>query len=312
MSVLRQAIQNYLVLRRSLGCKLEEYDRHLSDFVAYMERTGHTVITTATAMEWACSSDRLSRKTQAMRFSAVRGFAAYVRALEPRTEVPPPHILPHPKQRPAPYLYTPTEIQALMSAAQNLPVRNRTGALRPYTYATLIGLLMATGMRLGEAIRLDRSDLDQDEDLLVIRHTKFGKSREVPLHRTTVAALRTYAAKRDQIIPRPRVPTFFITERGTRLHKTNVGFCFRRLLRQIVLPDLPKHRPRIHDLRHTFAVETLIGWYRAGTDVQARLPLLSTYLGHVDPINTYWYLTGVPELVGLAAERLEQNLGGLP
>ena len=307
MSTLRQAVPDYLVLRRSLGYKLEHYDPQLFDFVAHLERSGESYITAAAAVNWACLSPEASVMTKAMRLSVVRGFAEYVSALDPRTEVPSSALLPLPKQRPAPHIYKQDEIRALMNAAQEHP-----GPLMGDTYATLIGLLAATGMRLGEAINLDRPDFKVHDGLLVIRHTKFGKSREVPLHRTTIAALQAYAAKRDQVIPQSRSPSFFLSQAGTRPFASNIDAVFPRLLCQIGLPDLAKHRPRIHDLRHTFAVQTIIEWYKAGADVQARLPILSTYLGHVNPSNTYWYLTAVPELVSLAAERLEQNLGGLP
>lgn len=307
MSTLRQAVQDYLTLRRALGYKLKHYDSQLFDFVAYLERTGTSVITTAAAMEWACLSAEASVITKAMRLSVVRKFAEYVRALEPRTELPSSALLPHPKQRPTPRLYKQEQIQALMSAARELK-----GSLMGDTYATLIGLLAVAGLRLGEAINLDRSDINMRDGLLVIRHGKFGKSREIPLHRTTVAALQAYAAKRDLVIPRPRSPSFFLSRAGTRLFVANVDFNFPRLLRRIGLPDQARHRPRIHDLRHTFAVQAFIDWYKTGANVQALLPILSTYLGHADPSDTYWYLTAVPELVVFAAERLEKNLGGLP
>jgi integrase len=180
------------------------------------------------------------------------------------------------------------------------------------TYATLIGLLAVTGMRLGEAVNLDRSDINEHDGLLVIRHAKFGKSREIPLHQTTVAALHAYAAKRDMVIPRPRSPSFFLSQRGTRPFNANIDGVFPRLLRRTGLPDQARHRLRIHELRHTFAVQTFIDWYKAGANVQALVPILSTYLGHVNPSNTYWYLTAVPELVCIVAERLEKNIGGLP
>lgn len=307
MSFLRQAVEDYLTLRRSLGSKLQVYDCLLSDFVAYLERTDRCVITTAAAVEWAQHRAEISVNTKARRLSVVRGFAEYVRTLEPRTEVPSAELLPHQRQRHAPRLYTQDDIRALVNAARDLK-----GTLTPATYSTLIGLLAVTGMRLGEAVGLDRSDLNEREGLLIIRNGKFGKSREIPLHRTTLAALQAYADKRDRVTPRPRSPSFFLSQAGTRLQQQHIGRKFVRLLRQVGLSDLPRSRPTIHQLRHTFAVQTLIEWYEAGADVQARLPILSTYLGHVSPSSTYWYLTSVPELVCLAAQRLEQTLGGLP
>lgn len=307
MSFLRKAVEDYLALRRSLGSKLTRYDHLLSDFIAHLERAGRSIITAASAIEWAQQRAEVAANTKARRLSVVRGFAQYVRTLEPQTEIPSAELLPHRRYRRAPRLYTSDEIQALMDATRKL-----RGSLKPDTYATLIGLLAVTGMRLGEAIGLDRSDFNEREGLLVIRNTKFGKSREVPLHRTTITALQSYADKRDQIIPRSRSPSFFLSQAGTRLLQQNIEEAFARLLRRTGLPDRPGSRPTIHQLRHTFAVRTFIRWYEAGADVQAQLPILSTYLGHVGPSSTYWYLTGVPELVCLAAQRLEQTLGGLP
>ena len=306
MSALRQAIRDFLILRRSLGCKLQRYDCFLSDFVSYLESNGQNVITAAGALQWATQRGGAS-KTKAQRLTAVRKLAEYVRTFDPRTEVPAPDLLPYRNERHIPRLYTLDEIKALVGAARELPRR-----LKPHTYATLIGLLAVTGMRLGEVIALDRSDLDEREGVLVIRNAKFGKSREVPLHRTTLAALQAYARKRDQIISRPRSPSFFLSQAGTRLFQQDAWRTFMRLLRRTGLYGQRGCRPRIHDLRHSFAVQTLIGWYQAGVDVQAQLPILSTYLGHVSPSCTYWYLTAVPELVCLAAQRLEQNLGGMP
>lgn len=307
MSALRQAVLDYLTLRRSLGYKLKHYDRKLFDFVAYLERTGKSVITVAAVADWVCLSAGASVRTRIIRLSVVRNFAMYVRALEPRTEVPSPALLPNPNRRPTPRLYKQDEILALTNAARELP-----GPLMGETYATLIGLLAVTGMRLGEAVNLDRSDINEHDGLLVIRHAKFGKSREIPLHQTTVAALHAYAAKRDMVIPRPRSPSFFLSQRGTRPFNANIDGVFPRLLRRTGLPDQARHRLRIHELRHTFAVQTFIDWYKAGANVQALVPILSTYLGHVNPSNTYWYLTAVPELVCIVAERLEKNIGGLP
>ena len=307
MSTLRQATEDYLVLRRSLGHKLAGYDSLLSDFAAYLESIGQNYVTVAAAVEWASRPTGISAEWKSMRLMAVRKFAEYVRAIDPRTEVPSVDLLPCPKSRPTPRLYTEDEIRALMTAARGLK-----GSLRPHTIATLFGLLAVTGMRIGEAISLDRSDLDERESLILIRNTKFGKSREVPIHPTTLDALQAYAAKRDKVIPRSQSPAFFLSQTGTRFHWWNVYFYFDRLRQLAGIPNRRGCRPKIHGLRHTFAVRTLIECYKAGADVQARLPILSTYLGHVSPSSTYWYLTGIPELVSLAARRLEKNLGDLP
>lgn len=213
--------------------------------------------------------------------------------------------MPARKYRPAPYLYREQEILALMAAARRL-----RPPLRAATFETLIGLLACIGLRIGEAIRLDREDFDAALGLLTIRDSKFGKSRDALLHESTVRALADYGERRDRLCPDPGERSFFITTRGTRLTHPTIYAPFRALLRQAgVKHPSPTRRVRIHDLRHSFAVKTLLGWYRDGGDVAARMPLLSTYLGHVDPAATYWYLSAAPELVALAAERLEQAAG---
>jgi integrase len=239
------------------------------------------------------------------RLRAVRTFARYLHALDPACEVPPLELLPASKYRPAPYIYGDEEVTALMTAAGALRPR-----LRAATFRTLIGLLACTGLRIGEAIRLDREDFDPANRLLTIRDSKFGKSREVLLAPSTVAALDEYGEVRDRLCPRPPQRSFFITTRGTRPCHPTIHQPFRALLDQagVSHPSPPRH-VRIHDLRHSFAVKTLLDWYRDGGDVAARMPLLSTYLGHVDPAATFWYLSAAPELLALAAERLEQTEG---
>lgn len=207
-----------------------------------------------------------------------------------------------------PYLYSPAEITALVDAATTI-----RSPLRAATYQTLIGLLAVTGMRAGEVICLDRPDADLRAGLLTIRQSKFGKSRQLPLHATTAAALAGYAAFRDRHHPRPATPAFFVSLTGTRLIYKNVHYTYHRLTQAAGLaPRSPRCRPRIHDLRHSFAVATLLGWYQDGGDVAARLPLLSAWLGHANPGSTYWYLTASPELLAAAGQRLEEHLRERP
>ena len=307
MSGLHQAVNDYIALKRALGYKPERELRLLADFAAYIEREGSSCITTLLALAWATQPADAAHSWWSARLDLVRRFAGYVRTLDPKTEIPSRDLLPHRRQRLAAYLYSNEDVQALLAAARRLP-----GRLKGCTYATLLGLLAATGMRVGEAIAIDRSDLQWCEGLLTIRKSKFGKSREVALHDTTQQALQAYARRRDRVFPRPKNPSFFVSQAGTRLFYSNVHLVFLRLVRRAGLADGHPRRPRIHDLRHTFAVRTLQDWYRRGSDVDARLPLLSTYLGHVNPSSTYWYLTSAPELVGLAAERLERAMGDLP
>jgi integrase len=265
------------------------------------------VITTALAVEWATLPQGTTTQWWAHRLSYVRGFARYAHSLDLRHEVPPTDVIPVSSHRKPVYLYSEADVMALMAAAEELKE-----PLRALTYSTLIGLVAVTGMRVGEAIALDRSDVDGDEAVLTIRHSKFGKSREVVVHPTTVDALRRYDRKRRGEFPRTACPAFFLSLRGKRLIYQNVHRTFFRLVDRAGLSDREPRRPRIHDLRHSFASRTLSEWYREGVDVERRLPLLSTYLGHVDPSTTYWYLSSAPELMGLAGKRLEVRLGELP
>jgi integrase/recombinase XerD len=302
MSGLGTHLEDYLALRRSLGYKLARPGQMLPGFVSYLEAAGAAAITIEHALAWATAPAGADPLWWRARLAAVRGFARYLAPLVPGTEVPPRGLLPGPVTRRAvPYLYSAAEVAALMTAAAAV-----RAPLRAATYQTLTGLLAATGMRVGEAIRLDRSDLDTGQGLLTIRDSKFGRSRQIPLHPSVLHALAGYAQLRDARRPRPASPAFFLSLAGTRLIYKNVHFTFHQLTQAAGLrPRSAACRPRIHDLRHTFAVTTLARWYADGGDVAARMPLLSTWLGHASPADTYWYLTGTPELLALAAARLE-------
>jgi integrase/recombinase XerD len=306
VSTLGEHAQNYLTVRRALGFKLVGEGQLLAEFVACADAAGQRTITTQFAVQWARLPASGSLNYLSRRLRAVRGFARYLHVLDAACEIPPLELLPASKHRPAPYLYRDEEIVALMTAAGGL-----RPPLRAATFQTLIGLLACTGLRIGEAIRLDREDFERANRLLIVRDSKFGKSREVLLHDSTVRSLTDYGETRDRLCPHPPQRSFFITTRGTRLHHPTVYVPFRALLDQAgVRHPSPPRRVRIHDLRHSFAVKTLLGWYRDGGDVASRMPLLSTYMGHVDPAATYWYLSAAPELLHLAAERLEQARGG--
>jgi integrase/recombinase XerD len=241
----------------------------------------------------------------AKRLGAVRGFARYLKTLDPEVEIPSTDLVPSRRwTRPAPYIYTPQEIAALMAVAAQ--VKTRLGAA---TMRTLIGLLAVTGMRIGEALRLDREDLDLVHGRLIVRDSKFGKSRQLPLHASTVAALREYLVVRDRLKPRPQTPALLIGTRGERFSRDCAEWAFRLLRRRVGLTARPgASRPRMHDIRHTFAVQTMLDSYRSGGDPAACASALATYLGHADPGATYWFLSAAPELLGLAAARLEQHL----
>ena len=306
MSPLRDTLEDYLRMRRALGYKLELAGWHLGKFVTYLEQTGATTVTIDNALAWATSAGT-GPGYWAQRLSIVRQFARHLQTIDPACEVPPAQLLPYRAPRAIPYLYEPQEIRALMRAAGELEP-----PLLAANYQTLIGLLAVTGMRLGEAVGLDRVDVDVRHGLLRVLEGKFGKSREVMLHATTINALTSYARLRDQRFPEPRCDAFMVSLRGTRLNKNSIHDMFPRLARAAGLQARSARcRPRPHDLRHAYAVRTLLEWYRDGVDVQARLPLLSTYMGHVNPASTFYYLTAAPELLGLVANRLEPTMDGL-
>jgi integrase len=307
MSPLRQALADYLAVRRALGYKLAYAGKLLGQFVTFLEDAGATTITTTDAITWATLPGR-SPWWHAQRLTVVRGFATHLHAADPAAEIPPPHVIPARAPRATPYLYSAAEVAALMAATSTLSSR-----LRAATYQTLIGLLAATGIRVGEAIRLDRPDFDPEAGVLTVRNTKFGKTRLVPLHPTVTAALAGCLQLRDRLHPGPSDPAVFISPAGTRLAYCNVHATWRLLVRRAALrPRSPNCRPRPHDLRHSFAVASLLDAYAAGQDGQARLALLATYLGHVNPAATYWYLSAAPELLALAGQRLDDHLRQQP
>jgi integrase len=302
MSAWADRAQEYLRLRRALGHDLAEAARLLPRFVTYLEGIGATTITVEAALAWAQQPDvDAGSKVRARRMTVARGFARHMAGIDPGTQVPPQGLMPYRKRWRPPFIYTDADIQALMAeTAKTIPT-----PLRAATYQTLIGLLAATGMRVGEALRLQRSDVDWDEGVITIRTSKFGKSRELPLSSSTVDALAAYARQRDRSKPQPRAQTVFVSTAGTAVIYADFGATFRELIRTSGVGQGSPARPRIHDLRHSFAVHTLVSWYQAGEDINALLPRLSTYLGHRDPICTYWYLSAAPELLALAAGRLE-------
>jgi integrase/recombinase XerD len=305
MSQLAGHIEDYLALRRALGFRLGKEGRLLPDFAAFTDAAGAATVTVDLAVRWAAEPQGTSPVWAAQRLSMVRGLARYLQAIDPATQVPPAGLLPARTRRATPYIYSDAEVAALMTAARALP-----GPLKAATFCTLIGLLATTGMRGSEAMALDHGDLDAAAGLLTIRATKFRKSRQLPLHPSTLRALAAYQAIRGRLCPAPATASLLVSSTGARLCHSTVQPVFRRLLRQAGIRQVScRPRATVHGLRHTFAVTTLLGWYRDGQDVQARLPALSTYLGHAGPAATYWYLTATPELLALAAGRLEDAPG---
>jgi len=303
MTGLLEAVAAYIRLRRGLGYKLRGPAAALRNFARYAEAEGATHVTTELALRWAKLPISAQPATWAERLGRVRRFAAWHAATEPRTEVPPDGLLVGRVRRKAPYIYQDEEIRALVRAAEHLPSHR---GLRGPTCATLIGLLSVTGMRMSEGIALDRKDVDLKKGILEIRRTKFGKSRLLPLHISSVEALVGYGRIRDRIFPKSGSPAFFLSDRGQRITQWALRYQFAEVSRGIGLrAPAGKYRhgkgPRLHDMRHRFAARTLLDWYRAGVDVEREIPKLATYLGHVHVNETYWYLEAVPELLKLAS-----------
>lgn len=298
MSRLDEALDEYLALRRSLGFKLQQAGRVLPTFVGYLNARRTSVITSAAAVRWAQQTPGGNLAWHAKRLGMVRAFAQHRCAADSRTEVPPAGLIASRRHRVAPHIFSDGEVAAVMRAARE--VRHPLTAL---TYWTLIGLLVVTGLRVGEAIRLDDADIDWSRELLTVRDSKFGKSRLVPLHRSTAAVLRTYANARRRLVRRRQSPSFFTSLLGTRLAYTNVARKFRELVQNVGLLTSRGKAPCLHHLRHTFAVRTVRQWYAEGVETERRIPVLSTFLGHVGPSATYWYLTATPELLTLASAR---------
>jgi integrase len=309
MKSLARHLEAYLDLRHKLGFKLRVQAGLLARFVDFARQKKASVITTKLALSWATGAQGCQQSQWANRLGMVRRFARYVSGADPRTEIPSQELLPLRLRRKTPYLYTDSEVCRLIDAIRLLP---DPLDLRAASNATLLALLAVTGMRVSEAIGLDRQDVDLEQGLLTVRNAKFGKSRLVPIHRTTQSKLQDYERLRDRFFPNANTASFFLSERGTRLTDCTVRHWFIVASRNIGLRgDADSHGPRIHDLRHRFAIKTILNWYRRAADVEAHLPELTTYMGHGHVTDTYWYISSTPELLKLATQRLERRNGGV-
>lgn len=313
MNFLKKHLRDYLELRRGLGFELGRVESRLRNFIAFLKEKRARHMTTKLALEFALRSDHRSASTQAGCLSAIRGFAQYLSGIEPKTEVPPTGLI-RGGHRPQPYIYTDEEIIRILDAARQHPTTPRY-ALKPHTLYCLFGLLSVTGMRLTEALNLKSEDIDWQQGVLTVSRAKFQKSRLIPLHQSALQELRVYIKRRNRFFAerpwRRPVNRIFVSTHGGALRSNDAGEDFRMLTRQIGLREAGASRgPRIHDLRHRFAVSTLLRWYRQGKNVDPLLPVLSTYLGHVFITGTYWYLTCTPELMEAAGKRLERRWKG--
>jgi integrase/recombinase XerD len=303
MTVLAEHLSDYLALRRTLGHKLSEAHRLLPRFVTYLEARDIEFVTIETAFAWSLDREiPLGSTVPAHRMMLVRGFARYLSGIDRRTQVPPAGSIRHRNRWRQPFIYSDAHVFALIEAAGSI-----SHPLRAATYQTLIGLLASTGLRVGEALRLDHSDLDLVDGTLLIQETKFGKSRLVPLDPTTIDALERYDHTRRRLLPEPNSDSLFVALRGNRVIYESVWPEHRKLCQQAGVGTGSKVIPRIHDHRHSFAVNTLLDWYSRGVDVQAQIGLLSTYLGHREPRYTYHYLSAAPDLLAHAARLMDEG-----
>lgn len=303
MNALGNHLQDYLRLRRALGFKLEREGQLLPQLVAYVEAADATTLSSDLAINWARQPVGVQPNQWAKRLGIVRKFAAYLQTVDPATEVPPTGVFPARRHRPSPYLWSERDICRLLEGARALEP-----ALRAATHEALFGLLAASGMRIGEATSLQRDEVDLSAGVITIREAKFNRSRLVPLHMSTTETLRRYVIQRDHLCPRPRSTTFFLSGTGTKMDRSRVGKAFRKITTAMGVRTEQIH-PRIHDLRHSFAVRALIEWQRSEVNVDEHIGVLSNYLGHVSPADTYWYLSAAPELMELAAKRLNIRFG---
>lgn len=293
------AAEAWLAERHARGYLLKDHRWLITGFLDGLASRGVTKITVADALAFACQTPTSTKRWQAARLRAVAGLAAYVHGVDPEAaELVPPGLIRTRTTRRLPYLYTPEQVGQLMVSA--------TTVLTPQLFAlgvrTLIGLLAVTGMRSGEAMALNVEDLHVDQALLVVTG-KYDRQRLIPLQPASLDALLSYQAHRPHQVTAPGRPLLF-GPRGGRLNKNKARAAFARLISECHLPDRPRcGSPRLHDLRHSFAVNTLIDAHRHGADVDARLATLATFLGHVEPANTYWYLTASPELMAAVAHR---------
>ncbi len=314
MNTLRQAVDEYLTMRRSLGFKMRDPGCLLPKFATFMEKHDAAFITQELALSWAQQPVNAQISTWAQRLSHVRMFARFRYSSDPRTQIPSAGILPFKPKRARPYLYTDDEVSKLLELSLSLPQHYKTCALLPRVYHCVLGLLSVTGLRLGEVTHLQLSDVDLDAALLTIRSAKYGKSRLIPLHITTCQVLEDYINRRQQHFANQTVSDYvFVSSKGNRVDDAQVRRIFYQLSRQIGLRSSTASRgPRLHDFRHRFATNTLLSWYRADKDPERLLPILSAYLGHVHVADTQWYLENSPELMREAMHRLETRWEVLP
>lgn len=306
MKTITEGVNDYIQLKQAYGLKFEAGASALHAFVKFCSKCKYKRITVEIMLEWVQTYPESSHENIARKLMTLRGFASYFKSFDNKTEIPPKELTRYQSNRGNPHIYSPHEIEKILSAAKKLGAeRGQSNPIRPHTFTTMFGLIASTGMRRNEAINLKRNDVDLVNGTLLIEMTKFRKSRLIPIHPTTLKKLKTYAKLRDQVIKTPQCDKFFIMNRGQAVDGDSIYYAFVHACKVAgIRPDLiGAGFPRIHDLRHTFVVRVILGWLQANQNVHALMPALSTYIGHAEPADTYWYLTGVPELMRFGLHR---------
>ena len=297
-----EQVSQYIQFKRSCGYKFETQGKELILFAKYAELTGHKgPMTLELAVRWAKLPENADRRYWAARYGHVRRFSQYISLFHSDTEILPKGLLGKSKRRIPPHIYSEGEIEALLKAASNLSPKN---GLTPRTYVTLFGLLLSTGLRISEALNLSCETVDLKTGILTIKDTKFKKSRLVPVHPSTLEALRRYMDFKQSYHLKVRSKMVFLNENGTPVNYYGVLYVFIKLSKKLGLRNAGK-KPKIHSMRHSFAARRMLMWYQEGADLDAKILTLSTYLGHVEIRDTYWYLSAVPELLAIVSERFE-------
>lgn len=297
----RQQVRDYLQVRRALGHQLRGVEPLLNSFIDHLAAVHAEAITVEQALAFATAPRGLSARSRALRLSAIRCFTRWAATLDPTIEVPPARLLPARPTRAVPFIYSDEQIDALLASAAQLQP-----AILAASIHTLIALMSATGIRTGEALALDVTDLDVATETLTVTG-KYGKVRVLPLHPTVRDGLTHYLDERTRLLPAPTCPALLISATGKRLRATVVHPVFAALRQDVGLVPTDGRPARLHDMRHSFAVATMLEAYRSGADPAVTLPILSTWLGHAQPGDTYWYLTATPELLAAAVDRLAHH-----
>ena len=309
MNKLSDGFEQYISLRRAYGLKFKDQAVTLRQFAAFCAKNKHRVVTVATVLEWIQTCPILTSQSTSRRIQLIRGFASFWKAYDPKTEIPPRDLCRVSGRRSKPYIFSQAEITKIMKACRGLGAEpGQTNPIRCQTFFTMFGLIASAGLRRSEAYNLKRSDVDLDKGTLLIEMTKFRKSRLIPIHRSVLTKLRSYARFRDRVISSPQCDRFFIMNRGQAVDQDSIFYAFVHACQRAGIRPTTQGAgfPRLHDLRHTFVVGVILRWLREGKDVHSLMPALSTYLGHAQPSDTYWYLSGVPELLRFGLKGNEQ------